>query len=42
MRLERDAFELSELVDRWGIAGADIRYLVASNRLRLSVRDQSQ
>lgn len=38
MRLERDAFELSELADRWGIAGADIRYLVASNRMRLSVR----
>lgn len=42
MRLERDAFELSELVDRWGIAGADIRYLVASNRMRLSVRIVAQ
>ncbi|MBL4543443.1 MAG: hypothetical protein JKP97_16890 [Rhodobacteraceae bacterium] len=42
MRLERDAFELSELVDRWGIAGADIRYLVASNRIRLSVRIVAQ
>ena len=38
MRFERDAFELSELADRWGIAGADIRYLVASNRMQLSVR----
>mgnify|MGYP006426579927 CR=1 FL=1 len=42
MRLERDAFELNELVDRWGIAGADIRYLVASNRMRLSVRIVAQ
>ena len=42
MRLERDAFELSELADRWGIAGADIRYLVASNRMRLSVRIVAQ
>lgn len=42
MRLERDAFELTELADRWGIAGADIRYLVASNRMRLSVRVVSQ
>lgn len=38
MRLERDAFELSELAERWGITTADVRYLVASNRMRLSVR----
>ena len=42
MRFERDAFELGELADRWGIAGADIRYLVASNRMQLSVRVVAQ
>lgn len=42
MRLERDAFELSELADRWRISGADIRYLVASNKMRLSVRVVAQ
>lgn len=42
MRFERDTFELSELADRWGVAGADIRYLVASNRMRLSVRIVAQ
>jgi hypothetical protein len=38
MRLERDSFELSELAERWGLSGAHIRYLVANNRMRLSVR----
>ena len=42
MRLERDAFELSELAERWRISGADIRYLVANNRMRLSVRVVAQ
>lgn len=42
MRLERDAFELSELADRWGITGADTRYLVANDRMRLSVRIVAQ
>jgi hypothetical protein len=38
MRLQRDAFELSELAERWGISAADIRFLVANDRMRLSVR----
>lgn len=38
MRLERDAFELSELADRWGLSAADTRYLVAEDKMRLSVR----
>lgn len=38
MRLERDAFELSELAERWGLSAADTRYLVAEDRMRLSVR----
>jgi hypothetical protein len=42
MRLERDSFELSELADLWGISGADIRYLVANNKMRLSVRILAQ
>ena len=42
MRVERDAFELSELAERWNIAGADIRYLVASDRMPLSVRIVAQ
>ncbi|CUH39344.1 hypothetical protein JSE7799_02068 [Jannaschia seosinensis] len=42
MRFERDAFQLCELADLWGIDGADIRYLVASNRMRLSVRIVAQ
>ena len=42
MRLERDSFELSELAERWGLSGADIRYLVANDRMRLSVRILSQ
>lgn len=42
MRLERDAFELSELAERWGITAADIRYLVAEHRMRLSVRIVAQ
>jgi hypothetical protein len=42
MRLERDSFELSELAERWGLSGADIRYLVANERMRLSVRILSQ
>jgi hypothetical protein len=42
MRLERDSFELSELAERWGISGADIRYLVANARMRLSVRILAQ
>jgi hypothetical protein len=42
MRLERDAFELAELAERWHISGADIRYLVASNQLQLSVRVVAQ
>ena len=42
MRVERDAFELSELAERWGVAGPDIRYLVANERMRLSVRIVAQ
>ena len=42
MRLERDSFELSELAERWGMSGADIRYLVANDRMRLSVRILAQ
>ncbi|MEI4235198.1 hypothetical protein [Roseovarius sp. D22-M7] len=42
MRVERDAFELSELAERWRISGADIRYLVAKNQMRLSVRVVAQ
>ena len=42
MRLERDSFELSELAERWGVSGADIRYLVANDRMRLSVRILAQ
>jgi len=42
MRLERDAYELSELADRWGISSADIRFLVAQGRLSLSVRIVAQ
>jgi hypothetical protein len=42
MRLERDAFELSELAERWGITAADVRYLVAEGRMRLSVRIVAQ
>jgi hypothetical protein len=38
MRLERDAFELSELAERWDMTAADTRYLVASDKMRLSVR----
>ena len=37
MRLERDSFELSELAERWGLSRAEIRYLVANDRMRLSV-----
>jgi len=42
MRLERDAFELSELAERWAISAADIRFLVAQGRLGLSVRIVAQ
>jgi hypothetical protein len=42
MRLERDSFELAELAERWGITAADIRYLVAEHRMRLSVRIVAQ
>lgn len=42
MRLQRDAFELAELAERWRISGADIRYLVANNQLQLSVRVVAQ
>ena len=42
MRLVRDAYELSELADRWGISSADIRFLVAQGRLSLSVRIVAQ
>lgn len=42
MRLERDAFELSEISDRWGVSAADLRFLVASDKLTLSVRILAQ
>ena len=42
MRLERDSFELSELAERWGMSGADIRFLVANRRMQLSVRVVAQ
>lgn len=42
MRLKRDSFELSELAERWGMSGADIRYLVGNDKLRLSVRILAQ
>ena len=38
MRVERDAFELFELAECWGISAADTRFLVANDRMRLSVR----
>ena len=42
MRLARDSFELSELAERWGISDADIRFLVANDKMRLSVRILAQ
>jgi hypothetical protein len=42
MRLARDSFELSELAERWGMSGAVIRYLVANDKMRLSVRILAQ
>ena len=42
MWLERDAFELSELAEQWGVTGADIRCLVANARMHLSVRILAQ
>jgi hypothetical protein len=38
MRIERDCFELAEVVEGWGITDAEIRYLVANGTLKLSVR----
>ena len=38
MRIERDCFELAEIAEAWGLSDADIRYLVGSGRLTLSVR----
>ena len=38
MRIERDCFELAEVVEEWGITDAEIRYLVANGTLKLSVR----
>lgn len=42
MWLERDAFELSELAEQWEMTGADIRCLVANDRMHLSVRILAQ
>jgi hypothetical protein len=36
--IDRDSYELSELVDRWGISAAEIRYLVSNGKLQLCVR----
>lgn len=42
MRIERDAYELAELADRWGLSSADIRSLVGRGILTLSVRIVAQ
>lgn len=38
MRIDRDAYELSELAERWHLSAADIRSLVGRGVLKLSVR----
>lgn len=38
MRIERDCLELAEISEAWGLSDADIRYLVGSGRLTLSLR----
>ena len=42
MRIGRDAYELSELAERWHLSAADIRSLVGRGVLKLSVRIVAQ
>jgi hypothetical protein len=42
MRIRRDAYELSELAERWHLSAADIRSLVGRGVLKLSVRIVAQ
>ena len=38
MRLQRDCLELAEVVEDWEVTEAEIRHLVATGALKLSVR----
>lgn len=38
IRLQKSYYELSEVTEAWGLAGADLRYLIANDLIRLCVR----
>ena len=42
MLFARDAYELSECVERWDMSGAELRYLVGEHKLKLSARIVAQ